>query len=471
MRLLLIQPDYARKRENGGPPAGLMPARSLVQLALLLEGMGHETRVLDPFSAASAAKGEEEVDVGAAALAASREKGFDAAGVAVYTATRKEARLAAGLLKKGSRTMPVMAGGPHVSRLPKSLMGGWPEIDYALLGAAEESLPALVEALDKGSSAFRINNLAFRAGPKTVRVNGKASYKADLSALPPTRYDKYLEALPEPRIPRAYVMTARGCSFWCNFCSSLWKKVILAEPKRVADEIEHLARDCGTERVIIYDDCFGMNADHAASVLDALIEKKVEVELEAVTRFDVVTDVWLDKFVQAGGVHLFAGIETGSKKLRRRMNKHMADGDLCAGAEAIRKRGIKLGVYLMFGFPYEEDRDVSETVRLVRKLDPEQVMSSVFDVKPGDMLSEFSMSAEVIEPDDWLSEERRLINEMDEETLLMNAARATAFDRAFTKSRIMPEHDSADFIVGASREIIEPLIERETKRWLGNAGK
>ena len=49
MRVLLVQPDYKRKAEKGkNVLAGLLPARSLLQLAAILENAGHQARVLDP---------------------------------------------------------------------------------------------------------------------------------------------------------------------------------------------------------------------------------------------------------------------------------------------------------------------------------------------------------------------------------------------------------------------------------------
>jgi radical SAM superfamily enzyme YgiQ (UPF0313 family) len=467
MRVLLVQPDFCRAGQTPDRMIErLLPARSLLELAALLETRGHQVQVLDPITALTRLNGRDTLDLEAALDQMLAEQKFDAVGIAVYTATRREARRLAAVVKRRSRLTKVIVGGPHASHLAQPLMNAWREIDFVCLGAAEDSLPALLSCLSgQGGPVFRVKNIAFRAGPGRVRVTGKPSYHADLSSLPPVRYDRYCETAPGGRIRRAYVMTARGCRHWCNFCSQLWKKVLPAPPAEVAREIRRLVDDCGTEEIIFYDDCFGMDPDHARAVLKAVTESGARVRLQAVTRFDAVREDWLEAFGAAGGVDLLAGLETGSPRLRKRMNKHLAEDELCRGSELVRRFGMRLGVFLMFGFPNEEDKDVRETWRLLRLMGPTQVMSTVFDIKPGDILYEFALASQTITPEAWLGDEPRAVNGMESEALRRSAARAMAFDQVFTREVMLPEHDPAAFTLGLDPAGLGPLIEEEKARW------
>jgi len=462
MRVLLIQPDYKREAESGEDLASkLLPARSLLELAAVIENDGHEVVVFDPLTALDG----DGLDMEAALEKTLDSDRFDVAGVAVYTPTRKEANQLARAVKRRSRLTKVIAGGPHPAPLAESILRAWPEVDYVCLGAADRSLPALVNSIGgKTGPAFRVKNIAFRSGPKTVRLTGKPSYQADLDSRPPIGYQSYLERTPGQSIRRAYVMTARGCSHWCNFCSQLWKKVILADPADVAGEIERLVKDCGAREIILYDDCFGMKSGHARSVLEAVIGTGVEVSLQAVTRFDAIYEDWLDLFVEAGGRDILAGLESGSPRLRKRMNKHVDESKLCRGSELVREMGLRLAVFVMFGFPNETDADVEETWRLLKKMGPAQVMSTVHDIKPGDLLFEFGMAGETLEEAAWLDEDRRSVNYMSEDELMRAAARAIAFDRMFTREVVMPEHDPAGFVLGLDPGRLEGLVEEEMAR-------
>ncbi len=467
MRVLLVQPDY--KRSGPSLTQKLLPSRSLLQLAAILEEHGHQAVVLDPLTAISLSGDSFNLDVAAAVEKTLQKEEFDAAGIAVYMATRREARQAAGAVKKAFPRMPVIAGGPLPARLGKEMLKAWPEFDYACLGGAESSLPALINSLSgKPGPLFKVQGIARRAGPRVARQYGKPVYHADMEALPPTQYRDYIHRLGRG-IERAYVMSARGCPYWCNFCSNLWKKLLLANPKAVAEEIVHLVRDAGVKRIIFYDDCFGARPRHSRAVLEAVIESGVQVELQAVTRFDTVDREWLDAFKMAGGVDVLAGLETGSSRLRRKMNKHMDESDLCRGAELVRSAGLRLGVFIMLGFPGEEEQDIGDTYRLLKKLDPHQVMSTIFDIKPGDMLFEFATSAKMISTRVFLEGNRRIVNEMSQEELEKNAARAMAFDRIFHKSTLMPEHDPAAMAADISFDRIETLMRQEEERLTNNA--
>jgi hypothetical protein len=465
MRVLLVQPDYLRPGRPGLDLArGLLPSRSLLELAGVLQAGGHEVSVLDSLTALTLLEGAA-VDVEAGLDRVLAREHYDVVGIAVYTATRREARRLARLVKRRSPRTKVIAGGLHASMLAEGLLRSWRELDYVCLGAAEESLPALLRSLEgKSGPVFRVKNIAFRAQSGHVRLTGKPSYHADLSRLPPVSYRDYQKRLGGRRLPRAYVMTARGCVHWCNFCSQLWKKVLLADPREVAEEITRLVRECGTEEIVFYDDCFGMRPDHAQAVLAAVKESGVEVRLQAVTRFDAISAEWLDPFRGAGGRDLLVGLESGAPRLRKRMNKHIREGDLCRGAELTRQFGLRLGVFLMFGFPHEEERDVEATYRLLQKLEPAHVISTVFDIKPGDLLFEFALQSQSITPAAWLEDEPRIVNGMEAEELARVAARAMAFDRAFTREVIMPAHDSGGFILGLDEGRMEPLIERALAR-------
>ena len=463
MRVLLVQPDYRRQCADQESLFGrLLPSRSLLELAAILEASGHEAVVLDPPAALAAGPDPCKLDMPEAMSSLLEAEKFDAVGIACYTQLRKEARELALAAKKNDRKRPVILGGPHPMLLARQILKEWKEVDYVCLGAADESLPSLVSSLaGEGGPHFRIRNIAFRSGPFNVRQTGNPSYRADLAEIPAIDYTRHLDRVGSRGFKRAYIMTARGCRHLCNFCSQLWKKVFLAPAAKVADEAERLAGQCGAEEIVIYDDCFGMNQAHARSVLEALIERKLGVRLQAVTRLDAVDESWVSLFKEAGGRDLLTGIESGSEQVRKRMNKHMDPESICRGAEIARNHGLRLGVFLIFGFPAEDEAAVEETRRLLDKLRPSQVMSSVFDVKPGDVFYRFAHLGGTLEEDDWLDNNRRLVNGMSAEELERTAARCVRFDRAYTREVLMPEHDPADFILGISPERIEGLLSEE----------
>jgi radical SAM superfamily enzyme YgiQ (UPF0313 family) len=463
MRVLLVHPDFKRATAKSADTAdGLLPARSLIELGGVLSGAGHRVTVLDSFSA-RAREQKDPPDMDRVLSIMLEEEDFDAVGISVCTPLRKEAHEMARTVKRHSGSVPVILGGPHTARMAGTLLDEWREIDYVCLGAAERTLPVLLDNIASGKRTPNISGIAYRTG-RGLRQAGKPLIDAELESLPPVRYDSYLEEIPADRIKRAYIMTSRGCVNWCNFCSKIWKKFLPDRPDKVADELAHLVRDCGTEEVIIYDDCFGKKKEHALAVLDAIIEKDLDVGLQTVTTFEAISRDWLRRFKQAGGKDVLVGLETGSARLRKKMNKHLTEEEIISAVLAVRTAGLRLGIYLMFGFHREELQDITETYRMVDKIDPDQVMSSVYDVKPGDLLFEFAVTSGDLRVREWKNDNNRIVNYMSDEEKVRNAARAAYFDRRFTREVLVPEHDRPADFLGIDDGRLEELIGYEKAR-------
>jgi radical SAM superfamily enzyme YgiQ (UPF0313 family) len=424
--------------------------------------------VLDPPLAHALTGAGASSDPGAGlALLLERER-YDAAGIAIYSPLRREALELARAIKHKNRRTWVIAGGSHPTRLWKSLLSAYPRlIDYACLGAAEASLPALLQALAAHTPAAGIKGLALLAGDLGARPTSRPLLHAPLADLPPVRYDRLLEKLPGGKIPRAYTVTVRGCSNWCNFCSNIWKKPLARPARQVLDEVRYLVEECGTRELVLYDDAFGMKKDQALEILRGIQKLGADLRLQAVTRFDLVDEELLGAFADAGGRDLLLGLETGSAQLRRRMNKHLPDGLICEALERIRRHSLRVAVHLMFGYPGETAEDFEATRRILEKIAPEQTMSTVFDIKPGDMMIEWGLRADLLQEKNWLDLERPLINYQKEAELLVSAGAALLFDERFTREIIVPEHDGADLILGWSPERANEAkaLAREALQW------
>jgi radical SAM superfamily enzyme YgiQ (UPF0313 family) len=235
----------------------------------------------------------------------------------------------------------------------------------------------------------------------------------------------------------------------------------------VLDEVRYLVEECGTRELVLYDDAFGMKKDQALEILRGIQKLGADLRLQAVTRFDLVDEELLGAFADAGGRDLLLGLETGSAQLRRRMNKHLPDGLICEALERIRRHSLRVAVHLMFGYPGETAEDFEATRRILEKIAPEQTMSTVFDIKPGDMMIEWGLRADLLQEKNWLDLERPLINYQKEAELLVSAGAALLFDERFTREIIVPEHDGADLILGWSPERANEAkaLAREALQW------
>src|SRR4029077_16905486 len=109
----------------------------------------------------------------------------------------------------------VVLGGPQASVVDIATMRAFPWIDLVVRGEAEQTLPALVDALAGNGALAAVPGITFRQQKDIVR-NTAAPLVADLDALPFPAFHLF----PDVRFCRHFPLElGRGCPFSCTFCS------------------------------------------------------------------------------------------------------------------------------------------------------------------------------------------------------------------------------------------------------------
>jgi len=462
LKILLIQPDYQRQAQNPEQlNKHLLPSYPLILLSEILENAGHQTFVLDNLSNWMLTGKGAENDL-AKGLSILLEESFDLAGISVYTPLRKESLALAGQIKEKSPSTKIVFGGPHPTRLWSSMLEAYrTELDFVLKGGAEQSLLELVNNLEgKGVARFRIPGLSWINEADQVKTNSSAIINLDLSKMPSLKFRSYFAQVGAEKIERAYIITSRGCKLWCNYCSQLWKKALFHPVERVVEEAKTLIKDFKADELVVYDDCLGMNPSHSAEIFQKIASFNNSARLIGISHFKFLDKSWLIPFQQAGGTAILLGIESGSSKLRRKMNNYIEDEAICAGIEMLRSIGLKIGIYVMIGFPSETLEDLKKTHEILRMINPEQVIATVYDLKPGDIMMEFGLKARMLKETDYLNLANRIINYMTDEELKSAVGFAEYLERKFTREVLLSDIDPAGWILGLDKETREDLIKK-----------
>ncbi|MGB9617301.1 MAG: B12-binding domain-containing radical SAM protein, partial [Desulfomonilaceae bacterium] len=173
------------------------------------------------------------------------------------------------------------------------------------VGEGEETLCALLNALEKGASLESIPGLAVRLGPD-IRVNPRRPLIANIDDIPIP--DRSL-------VPRAdyfgnVLITGRGCPFNCAYCASrtLWGRQvrlrsvdsIIAELKSL--ETARLIREPfpGRDVVKIVDDTFTVSKSRTMKLLDRIIQSGLHCfEYTAGVRADTLDEALVEKLKEA----------------------------------------------------------------------------------------------------------------------------------------------------------------------------
>jgi len=180
------------------------------------------------------------------------------------------------------------------------------------------------------------------------------------------------------------IITARGCPYCCSFCvksHEMFSRFRYRSAENVAEEVSLLVEDYGVQHIRILDDTFTLIKKRVLDLCDKI--KPLEITWASITRADHIDDEMLYNMKKAGCIEVNIGVETGSKRLLKLMNKNETIETYIKAAEKIRKAGLLFKPFLMYDFPTETREDQEDTLELVRKIKPDKFTLSKFTLLPG----------------------------------------------------------------------------------------
>lgn len=177
-------------------------------------------------------------------------------------------------LKKVSRQVKIILGGPEVSYDSKKLLEDNPQIDYILSGEGENTFKLLLKHIDSGGNGIEsISGLTYRAGSE-VKCNEGFMLVDNLDGLPSPYTDEMLSTLVNRIV---YYESSRGCPFFCSYCiSSTFKGIRYFSLERVRRDMDRLM-SAGVKQVKFVDRTFNCNLKRAKHIISYIIEKVCEI--------------------------------------------------------------------------------------------------------------------------------------------------------------------------------------------------
>lgn len=308
-------------------------------------------------------------------------------GLSVYSDILSQIRDLIRLVREAAPETAIVLGGPHVSATPISTMQQFSDVDYALVGEAEKSLPALCLSLLDGSSVEQIPGIVYRCDDK-VRWGPEAVFP-ELDEVPRPARDLVEQAYAQKRYysimvrakPVDTLFSSRGCPFRCGFCYNLRQKYRYRTADDVVDELTRI-RERGIRDVEIADDTFTGRRGRAMEIFDLLIANKLDISFRIKSRVDVFTEKLAAKARQAGVYLVAFGMESGSQRMLDAMDKKTTVEMNAQAISLCRKYHMLSHSSWIIGYPGETRESVAQTLDFIRKHHPSTVNLGVLRPYP-----------------------------------------------------------------------------------------
>lgn len=315
--------------------------------------------------------------------------GPDAVGVCVYIWNRAAAARLLRMLRALDERILLIVGGPEVTWSVEETFREMP-CDYLLRGAGEESLPALLRALNASAPALDdIPGLCFRT-PAGLHIAAPAPAPAPRADL----YDESWHQTLQGRM--AYVETSRGCPFSCAFCLSGQRERVRFMPQDQALALLIRLGQSGTDTVKLIDRTFNCHHGRTRFLLRGLIDAKRQGRIGNVCyHLEVAADLFdeeeLTLLAEAppGLFQMEAGLQSFHPETLDACDRHTDMAHLAANLRRLLAPGnIHLHIDLIAGLPEEDFETFGRSFDLAYELRPHQLQLGFLKLIHGSRLRE-----------------------------------------------------------------------------------
>ncbi|KPJ63320.1 MAG: hypothetical protein AMS15_00810 [Planctomycetes bacterium DG_23] len=220
-----------------------------------------------------------------------------------------------------------------------------------------------------------IAGVTFRSHGDGEIINTPLAEPLDLSSLPIPAYGLFpLKRYFYEILGRPFVLfeATRGCPFGCIFCAKvMYGTRIRKKPtSHFLKEVDTAITRYGVKTGYFFDLEFTLDRDFVMEVSRYLAKKDYDFRWCCQTRADKVDGEILEAMRKAGCRLIHSGIETGSQRIMKLINKGATLQALEEGVRLIKKSGIEVLLFFMFGFPSETREDMEATIEIAKRLGP-----------------------------------------------------------------------------------------------------
>lgn len=365
-KVLLITPPYhCGVLESAGT---WMPL-GMVYVAGGLQKAGYEVRIYDAMS-----KFHTHDDIRRHIEAYSP----DAVGTAAYTSSLYEAARVLCTAKDVNPDIVTFLGGIHPTFCwEEILQKEGNTVDFIVRGEGEITTTELLDHVFQGKD-MDVPGIAF-ARNGSIKCTKDRPLITDLDSLP-AAWDliewKDYSFKTKKNSTLAVVSSSRGCTQRCTFCSQrlFWRQKWRARsPGNFVSELEHLNSTYGVDVAMIADETPTYDRERWEKILDLLIERDLDIEILMETRVDDILrdrDI-MDKYKEAGILHIYVGAESASQDTLDRYQKNLKIEESKEAIDLINSRGIISETSFVLGMPEETPGSIDAAVKLAKYYNPD----------------------------------------------------------------------------------------------------
>jgi radical SAM superfamily enzyme YgiQ (UPF0313 family) len=308
-------------------------------------------------------------------------KGFDAFGFSLsetYTPSTAGVALTLAKLLKEKYDATILIGG-NVHFEVAEMMLKTKLVDYLITGEGTDKLLAFCENYENGLPLEKAPGIFFldeegkiksTAAPKEFSER-KIPIRPCFDGLPLDLYSPKVTfdvdgtKFTSKHLILPYIFV-NGCPHKCAYCPDALGEYKAKTPEEVVEDLKILSKKYRTRYFFFINTEINPTYKYAEEIAKGIIKKDLNILWSDCATFFSMDKALLEKLKKAGAAILIFGLESGSRKVLKLVQKPLPPFSYI---KKILKKSYELGIRneldVLCGFPYETERDVNSTIKLL----------------------------------------------------------------------------------------------------------
>ena len=260
---------------------------------------------------------------------------------------------------------PIVIGGTAFSVEPGLYMK-YTQPDFGLVGEAEESLLALLDALAAGEEPKDIPGLC-RELADVEAASSNPCRVADLSVIGVGACDVVADFREHYYDPDGYapIQTKRGCGMKCIYCTTPFLEGCKYRFRPMADVVEEIKayrEHWGVKHFFFVDATFNNPLDQAMEVCDAILQAGLDIEWFAEVSPAGLNDSLCRAMVKSGCISVTVSPDSCSESVLKTYDKPFGMAEVRNAVTLLKRHGISFDTRLIVGGPGETMETLAESI-------------------------------------------------------------------------------------------------------------
>lgn len=244
-------------------------------------------------------------------------------------------------------------------------------INVVIKGIADNVINNVIDNIYDSNLLKNIPNIVFKNNNEIVETT-QVNIKNEFNKLPMINRDfvditKYMDT--------RTLISSRGCIGTCKFCTTpyYFKNWNGKSADKVVDEIEILVKKYNARKIMFLDDNATVDKKRMLEICNLLKIKKIKCLYGALCSIKCYDKNLLQEMYNVGFRWIHFGLESGSKRLLKMMNKEMDIEKIKCIINEVKEMGYRIRISFILDYPTSTREDIEKTKELILSIKPHEL--------------------------------------------------------------------------------------------------